>query len=81
MGACNVLMTRTAGRAEIMASMDQRVAAICEQTHLLPQLSVPALLDMAQRGDGCEKNMMLHTKHLLGRSLWNEIVDKDSSCD
>jgi hypothetical protein len=82
MGARNVLMTCTAGRAEILASMGQRGGAICEQTHLLPQLSVPALLDMSQGGDGCGKNLMLHTEHLLGRPLRNEIFDnKDSYCD
>lgn len=80
MGARNVLMTSTAGRAEILASMGQREAAICEQTHLLPQPSVQALLDMSQRGDGCERNLMLHTEHLLSQSLQNEIFDKNSSC-
>lgn len=82
MCARNVLMTSTAGRAEILASMGRRGAAICEQMHLLPQLSAPALLDISQGGDGRENHLMLHTEHLLSRSLRNENFDnKDSSCD
>lgn len=62
--------------------MGQRGAVICEQTHLLTQLSVPAFLDMSQRGDEREEDSVRHTVHLLGWSLLGRFFgNKGLSCD